>query len=417
MKAFKMIYIYIYIYRNKLISKIIESVITRFYKITNFITFKKSSNKDFKPPQKVLKIFCIIFTFPFFIFALITYLLYFYDPLQIFHKPILRPITFSSDTRVQNLGIIKFYDFDSIIIGSSMLLNTRSSWASDILDLKFMNLSMSNSRFIERKVILDYALQHKQIKHIIYSLDDYLIFNTDKDTSSFDFLYKNDNAQNIRIYLNGKFIACALTWSLDGKCVGQSKDIDNIAAWADYKRNIMGLDNWIYYNFEFQQPILKKLAFNDFPHFEIIDSKNAKIFKENMTENIIDLIRKHPHITFSIILPTYSRLYYRQITSKYYADIKANLKWFIREVNGLSNVRIYGFDDLSYADNLDNYRDLNHYNVDMNALQLDSILKQTHIINAQNMDAYFRILDKKILDFNVAPLVAKLQKYKWRYED
>ena len=38
-------------------------------------------------------------------------LLYIYDPLQLYHKPYFRENAFTDDTRVQNKGIIKHYDF------------------------------------------------------------------------------------------------------------------------------------------------------------------------------------------------------------------------------------------------------------------------------------------------------------------
>ena len=42
-------------------------------------------------------------------------LLYVYDPLQIYHKPYFRETTFSNNMRMQDKGIIAYYDFDSFI--------------------------------------------------------------------------------------------------------------------------------------------------------------------------------------------------------------------------------------------------------------------------------------------------------------
>ncbi|MWV61863.1 hypothetical protein DCO58_07290 [Helicobacter saguini] len=64
---------------------------------------------------------------------LLILLLYIYDPLQVFHKPFFRETTFLSDMRVQNRGIIKNYDFNSVILGTSMLENTLPKDANEIL--------------------------------------------------------------------------------------------------------------------------------------------------------------------------------------------------------------------------------------------------------------------------------------------
>ncbi len=107
------------------------------------------------------------------LFSLFFGLLYIYDPMQIFHKPWGRPITFSKNMRQQAAGIINNYSFDSIILGTSMLENTSSKEASKLFGGKFINISLSGSSFYERSYILKYALRKKNIKTVIYSLDSY----------------------------------------------------------------------------------------------------------------------------------------------------------------------------------------------------------------------------------------------------
>ena len=75
--------------------------------------------------------------------------------------------------RQQAAGIINNYEFDSIILGTSMLENTSAKEAGEKLGGKFMNISLSGSNFYERSFVLEYALRKKEIKKIIYSLDEY----------------------------------------------------------------------------------------------------------------------------------------------------------------------------------------------------------------------------------------------------
>ncbi|MCH5337055.1 MAG: hypothetical protein J1D99_06555, partial [Campylobacter sp.] len=89
-----------------------------------------------------------------FIMVALSTLLYIYDPLMLYHKPYFnRPLTFKN-MRVQDKFLIDNYDFDSIIIGSSMLQNTSAKEAGDKLGFKWMNLSDSDLGFNERIVIL-----------------------------------------------------------------------------------------------------------------------------------------------------------------------------------------------------------------------------------------------------------------------
>ncbi len=92
--------------------------------------------------------------------------LYIYDPLQIFHKPWGRETTFHKNMRHQAAGIINNYEFDSIILGTSMLENTSANEASEIFGGTFANISMSASDFYERKIILEYLFEKKNINTI-----------------------------------------------------------------------------------------------------------------------------------------------------------------------------------------------------------------------------------------------------------
>ena len=114
----------------------------------------------------------VVYWFAFFILlsVLSLGLIYMYDPMQIFHKPYFRETTFLMDMRRQALGIIKHYDFDSYILGTSMLENTSAKEANEKLGGNWVNISLSGSVFNERAVILNYLFAHKQPQSILYSL-------------------------------------------------------------------------------------------------------------------------------------------------------------------------------------------------------------------------------------------------------
>ncbi|EAI0653527.1 hypothetical protein E0287_07960, partial [Campylobacter coli] len=112
-----------------------------------------------------------VFLIPIPIISALIILLYIYDPLQLYHKPFFRNTTFSSDIRIQAAGVINNYNFDSVILGSSMLENTSTKEANDKLDGKWVNLSLSGSYLNERNIIMKYLFEKKNIYQIIYSLD------------------------------------------------------------------------------------------------------------------------------------------------------------------------------------------------------------------------------------------------------
>ncbi|MCW1361133.1 hypothetical protein OLQ22_09085 [Campylobacter jejuni] len=343
-------------------------------------------------------------------------LLYIRDPFWFFHKPYFREESFMRDMRMQARGIILHKDFDSVIIGTSMLENTSAKEASEKLGDKWVNLSLSGSALNERNIILNYLFKHKQIRKIIYSLDVFTLNNAlEQDTKSFSFIY-NDNAyKNFKVYFSKKFILCALTFSKKEKCIGKS-NLDTLVNWGIENKNEFGnFKNWnknLLQSKELQDSVLNIQDFN--PNYNIDISKNKNYIKQQL----LKIINKHPNTRFYLIIPSYSRLNYRLCSfegyynkdSELFSKYQAVLKWLVKETSKYPNVKIYGFDDLDYADDIRNYKDPAHYNTNMNSMQLDAIKNQTNILTPENMDEYFKIMEEKIRNYDLTPFVEFIKK-------
>ena len=349
-------------------------------------------------------------------------LLYIYDPFQIFHKPYFREATFFKDMRKQALGIIKHYKFDSYIIGTSMLENTDSKEATSKLnsDDKWINISLSGSTFNERAIVLDYIFQNQNPKHIIYSLDGYHIVNSNnKSNLDWDFLYNNNLYDDIKIYMNWRFISCAVRFSNQEKCVGNIDNIYQITNWyKEYKEIFGGFDNWIKnkYNEPINQTLID-IKNGNIKNIEKEDIRDISPQQDYLHKYLIRFFRDYPDTKFSIIIPTYSRLFYRMQNikgaysdnSKYFYTWAKSLRYFITQSSSYKNVKVYGFDDLDYADDIANYKDLTHYNKDLNSIQLDAIKNQTNILTPQNIDKYLATMEQKIKSYDIKPFIKALE--------
>ena len=90
---------------------------------------------------------------------------------MLFHKPWIHEKYYFKDMRRQAAGIINTHEFDSIILGTSMAQNFSSEEASTEFDANFVNLSIGGGYFSEREILLKYALDKKDIKNVIISLE------------------------------------------------------------------------------------------------------------------------------------------------------------------------------------------------------------------------------------------------------
>ncbi|WP_086240631.1 hypothetical protein [Campylobacter devanensis] len=357
--------------------------------------------------------------------AILLSLIYIYDPFQIFHKPYFREATFFADMRKQALGIIKHYKFDSYIIGTSMLENTDSKEATSKLnsDGRWINISLSGSTFNQRAMVLDYIFQNQNPKHIIYSLDGYYMVNMvnrlSNSTLDWDFLYDNNPYNDIKLYRNSKFMICALKFSDDKGCVGTIDDIYQITNWyKEYKELFGGFDNWIKNkdNGTIKQTLID-IKNGNIKNIEKEDIRDISPQQDYLHKYLIRFFRDYPNTKFSIIIPTYSRLFYRMQNietiyndnSKFFYTWEKSLRYFITQSSSYKNVKVYGFDELDYADDIANYRDLPHYNKDLNSIQLDAIKNQTNILTPQNIDKYLATLEQKIKSYDIKPFIKALE--------
>ena len=94
--------------------------------------------------------------------------LYAFDPLQLFHKPWGRELAFSNQMQLQAAGLLRTYDYDGLILGTSMLENTSGEEAGRLLGGRFLNVSLSGSMAFERSYLLRFALQAGRVKHVVF---------------------------------------------------------------------------------------------------------------------------------------------------------------------------------------------------------------------------------------------------------
>lgn len=338
-------------------------------------------------------------------------LLYLYDPLQFWHKPYFRETTFSQDMRVQNKGIIKHYDFDAFIVGSSMVEHVPIKQLNELLGGKWVNIMMYGSSFDERSIIMRYLFRVKKPKQIIYSLDyDSLMQDSKNKDYYFDYIYDDNEFNDMLIYFDKKFKKCALIWSNNSNCVGIKKHLELNQALSVRFGNFI---NWLKYEDARVHNVLKFLrSYNDKEKSEIIATNSSKIelYKNYIKQYLFNFIINNPDTHFYLIIPPYSRLFWKAKQANFYTW-KHMVSWLINELNQVNNVTIYGFDDMDYPDNIANYMDTAHYNVDMHEYFIDSIYNKQHILTIDNIDNYLDIMEQKIKDYDLEPLIKIINEY------
>ena len=350
---------------------------------------------------KILLIgFFVIFTIP---VLVATIIIWYVDPFRLYHEPFMCKNQIYDDMRYNAKGLIDYTDFDSLILGSSMLSNTSSKEAGDLLGGKFLNLSMWGSDFEDRAVIMDYALRNKNIKKIIFSLDRGYMLQTYMPTQvpsdKFYFLYNKFRIDSFKIYLNNRLLKKIFSF----KCESFQPDIDMPSSW--YNENdakLFGLNGWKReYVPKFMEEMERFLSNKtEKKNIDPIILEEKKIYIE---KNILNYAKKYPQTDFILLIPPYF-VAQNIINDKYSSfSFQNKLIKYILDQN-LKNIKIYGFDDRNFVLDIENYRDMIHYLPTINSEITKSISKNIGEINKENIDTWQAKCEEMANNFDIMKL-------------
>lgn len=356
-------------------------------------------------------------------------ILFVYDPLKIFHKPWINKEYLQDDMRLQAASIINNWDYDSLIIGTSILENTSSKEASKELGGKFINISISGGQYFERLIILNYAFKKNHLKKILISLDDSDLTGVKKaarleEVPTWSYLYDNNPFNDFKAYANNKYLGCLLFFADKKTCMGIKKDFDRPNAWYKVEHHAVrfgDINNW------FKRKHDNRIKNEFIPTLEtikqiklgnkIIDSNLKMHITESqkyIDENIIQYTLKYPSTEFIFIIPPYSRIS-SALDAQYnvgsFEVYKESLKYLVLKSEKFPNIKIYGWGNHAFVDNIANYKDLNHYDYKINSWMLSAIKNQEGQLTANNIDNYLDIFTNKALKYDLSDLAIMIDNY------
>ncbi|MBR5287906.1 MAG: hypothetical protein IKU34_04855 [Clostridia bacterium] len=285
-------------------------------------------------------------------FALLSAVVIFIDPFQIYRKAerYLPPI--DNKTQVySNAGIVRQYDYDSIVVGTSVTENFRPSQLDSVLGGRFIKLSSSAGTAYNHAILMDLAFRTHDVKRVVYGLDVYsFVKGTDETGTQMPMYLYDDNLFNDAAYwLNRSVLAsfiprCLRTW-------GQTQ--------TDALRDTMY--NWqdqYTYGPEALWDIQFKAAETQKNPGEYID-----ILYENLETHLLPYIKSNPQTQFDIFFPPYSAAEWVKMAGNGTFDALLALRRLCySHLSGYANVRIYDFAAKEeWVTDIDNYKDPLHY--------------------------------------------------------
>lgn len=277
------------------------------------------------------------------------------DPFFQYHKPV-KGLYYVIDNQInQNPGIARNYDYDSVIIGSSMTVNFDTELFAEAMKLNTVKLSYNGAYPKDIDSIMRVVEKRKdQVSYVFLGIDIY----TYKASPGIyaceipDYLYDDFLLNDISYLLNKDVL---LDYIVMPQVHRDNTPLNEIYwFWPDVACSKAAVIS------SYARP-------TEFAEMLPVDTYQNNI-SENMSTYIVPYIETMPDTQFTVFFPPYSVLYwYTRYADGNLAAELAGERQIMEMLFTYPNVRVYFFqNDYDFITDLDNYSDYTHYTHEMN---------------------------------------------------
>lgn len=311
------------------------------------------------------------------------------DPFFHYHKPYTSGYYYAlNNQRSQNDGILKHFDYNAVITGTSMTENFKTSELDALFGTNSVKVPYSGGSYKEINDSLKSALANNQeLKTIIRGLD-MSRFMIDKDNMRFDlgeypvYLY-DDNPFNDVKYIFNRDVLFTRVWPM---VTENDKE--------DFKPGITSFDaysNWMAsYTFGVKTVCPEGVAVQDAGNPVHLTDEEKKTVLDTARQNITSLAAEYPEVTFYYFFTPYSTAWWKDLAADgtIYKQIEAE-ELIIKEILQYSNIKLYSFNTLTnITADLNHYKDVSHYGSWVNSLMLKYMKDDKCLLTADNYEQY-----------------------------
>ena len=312
----------------------------------------------------------------------------FVDPYFHYHKPVGSMYYTLSNERSQNDGILKHFDYDSIITGTSMAQNFKTSEFDGIFNVNSIKVCFAGGSYKEINDNIKKAFESgHQVKYVLRCLD-YGSIIADKDRMRFDlgeypvYLYDKNPFNDVKYILN-KDILCNICIPMLTKAylhgeAGGITSFDKYVNWSEGQ--IFGAES----------VLGDKRKYSKAEEDAAFTETDREMVKATIEQNVVSLARMHPEATFCYFFSPYSIAYWGTLYENGTLNRQIDgEKAAIEQMLQCENIKLYSFNNhWDITANLDNYKDTTHYGEWINAEILHMIHDDIGLLTKDNYEEY-----------------------------
>lgn len=303
-----------------------------------------------------------------------------FDPFYHYHKPIeaLGLKAVQADKEYQVPGVLRHFDYDAVLAGSSVVENNDNSWFNAGFGCTTVKAVRSYGGVADLCWYLDQAFaSHNTIRYVFFNLDPAALTAAPETTFASAgapmYLYDNNPFNDVKYLLNKTVLLEKIPYMIAKSRAGYNENLSY--NWAEGK------------NFSTEGALSQYWR-----RKEISAMKPADTYAENVQGNIrllTALTEAHPETQFIFFLPPYSALWWDEVLRSGERD--AYLRAEEQTVGALlacGNVRVFDFqNEVSVVGDLDNYMDSVHFRPEINFRMVQAMVQGTDELTKDNYRA------------------------------
>lgn len=313
------------------------------------------------------------------------------DPFFHYHKP-LKELQYPIDNqRYQNYGIVKNFEYDAIITGTSMTENFKTSEFEELFSADAVKVPFSGGSYKEINDLLKKAYDsNTEIKYIVRGLDGSRLFD-DKDAMRYEmelypwYLY-DENIVNDVEYIFNKEILCnntvdVLLHTMRGK---KTTNFDEYCEWdTDAKYGKVHVDT------QYERTSKSDNA-------QVFSDEDRSRLAANIEQNVLDLVKENPNTDFYYFIPPYSIYWWDDCNQdgNLHRTMEA-FKYMSELIVQQENVYLFCFfDEYDLITDMNNYKDTMHYSGEINSKILQWMSNGQHRLTRENYVDYWNSVEQ-----------------------
>ncbi len=320
------------------------------------------------------------------------------DPFLHYHSPLAGLEYPLKDERYQNDGILRNYEYDAVITGTSMCQNFLPSEFDELWGTTAVKVCYSGAGYKEVDENIRRALEYNaEVKYVLRSLDgNRLNYPADYDEYEGypDYLFDKNPFNDVSYLLNKEVVPktiSVLNYTRSGQT---TPDRDAYGFWGQYK------------TYGKEEVMRTWSAFEEQDKEYRLEQTDYERIEENIRRNILRTAEENPEVIFYLFFPPYSICHWNTMVRTNQLEMQLEAECYAAELLlEADNIRIFHFSDrVDMVGNLDNYTDALHYGPWINSEMLKWMHAGEGELTRENYKDYFRELKEIYEEYDYSDL-------------